>query len=195
MRRHYREARSLKKGERLRDLVFGYNDGAVTTLAILTALVTSSIVEGGVVLLGAVASILGSSISLMFSDYISIKSQVEVMRNFTSNKRLSRHEKEEAQDILKQMDHPLKIAGSTAMSFVGAGLIAMSPFLFMSGVWALVASIAITFASVFFVGLVRARYTHGNMMKSGAEMLAIAAIALLASYFLGTYGLSLIGAV
>lgn len=192
-RHRCREARYLKRGERMRDFVFGYNDGAVTTLAILTALVSSSVIGGGIVILGALASIIGSSVSLAFSDYISVKSQIEILKSFEKNRKLSKHEKDEATDIMGELDHPGKIAANTATSFAFAGLIALSPFFFLKGNLALVASIALTFSSVFLVGTIRARYTHGNSLKSGAEMLAIAALALLASFLIGTYVPSLLG--
>lgn len=192
MKHHYREAKFLKKGERLRDFVFGYNDGAVTTLAVITALTTGS-AGGFVVILGALANIFGSGISFALGDYISTKSQIEVFKTYVTNKRISRHERMEAQDIMSQFDKPSKIAGIAFGSFVLAGLIALSPFLFLKGIGALAISIFITFASVFLVGLLRARYTHGNALRSGSEMLLIATLALVAAYFIGTYGLSLLG--
>ncbi len=192
-RHRCREARYLKRGERMRDFVFGYNDGAVTTLAILTALVSSSVVDSFVVILGALASIIGSSISLAFSDYISVKSQIEVLKGFAMNRKLSRHEKDEAADIMSELDHPGKIAMNTAVSFAVAGFIALLPFFFMKDAPALVVSIIVTFSSVFVAGMLRSKYTHGNAMRSGAEMLAIAAIALIAAFFIGTYAPSLLG--
>jgi len=194
-RHRCREARYLKKGERMRDFIFGYNDGAVTTMAILAALVSSSIVSSDIVILGALASIIGSSVSLAFSDYISVKSQIEILKSFARNRKLSRHEKDEAQDIMGELDHPGKIATNTSMSFALAGFVALSPFFFVGGVPAMVISIFVTFASVFVAGLVRARYTHGDSLKSGAEMMAIAAAALLVSYFVGTYGFAQLGVI
>jgi len=186
-RHRCREARYLKRGERMRDFVFGYNDGAVTTLAILTALVSSSVVGSRLVILGTLASIIGSSVSLAFSDYISVKSQIDILKSFKKNRNLSKHERDEAADIMGELDYPGKIAANTAASFAFAGLVALSPFFFLKGSLALVASIILTFSSVFLVGTVRARYTHGDSLKSGAEMLAIAALALLASFLIGTY--------
>lgn len=179
----------------MRDFVFGYNDGAVTTMAILTALASSSIVHGSIVILGALASIVGSSISLAFSDYISVKSQIEILKSFGKNRKLSRHEKDEAQDIMGELDHPGKIAMNTSLSFALAGFVALSPFFFFEGSLALAVSIVVTFASVFAAGMVRARYTHGDSLRSGIEMVAIAAAALLVSFFIGTYGLAQLGVI
>lgn len=189
---HYREAKFLRRGERLRDFVFGYNDGAVTTLAVITAL-TSASAEGFVVILGALANIFGSGISFALGDYISIKSQIEVFKTFAANKKLSRHERQEAQDIMGQFDHPIRIAGMALFAFVLSGSITLLPFVFFGGLQALTMSIAITFVGVFMVGIARAKYTHGNKIRSGAEMLVVAVLASLAAYFIGTYGLSLVG--
>jgi len=189
---HYREAKFLRRGERLRDFVFGYNDGAVTTLAVITALTFGS-AGNLVVILGALANIFGSGISFALGDYISIKSQIAVFRTFSTNKKLSRHEREEAQDIMGQFDRPARIAGIAFGAFVLAGSISLVPFIFMEGMQAWMTSITVTFLGIFSVGMMRAKYTHGNVLRSGAEMLAVAILAALAAYFIGTYGLSLLG--
>lgn len=189
---HYREAKFLVRGERMRDFVFGYNDGAITTIAVLTAL-TSASADGLIVILGALANIFGSSISLAFSDYISLKTQIDIFKTFANNKRLSRHERTEAQDIVSQFDEPIKIVGITAGSFTLAGFVALTPFLFVSGMEALMSSIAITLLTVFSLGAVRARYTHGRVVRSAFEMLGIALVALLVSYLIGTYVLAQLG--
>lgn len=189
---HYREAKFLKRSERLRDFVFGYNDGAVTTLAVITAL-TFGLVENTIIVLGALANIFGSGISFALGDYISIKSQIEVFKTYATSRKLSRHERNEAQDIMKQFDRPSRIAGMAFGSFVLAGSIALLPFVFAGGMQAWLMSITITFVGIFFVGMARARYTHGKAWRSGLEMIATAALASLAAYFIGTYGLSLLG--
>lgn len=191
MKHHYREAKFLKRGERLRDFVFGYNDGAVTTLAVITALVSGS-AGGLLVILGALANIFGSGISFALGDYISIKSQIEVFKTFATNKKISRHERMEAKDIMGQFDSPARIASMAFGSFVLAGMITILPFSVLDGPEALAASIIVTFAGVFFIGLWRARYTHGNVLRSGLEMLLIAVLASSAAYFIGTYGISLL---
>jgi predicted membrane protein (TIGR00267 family) len=191
-RHHYREAKFLRRGERLRDFVFGYNDGAITTIAVLTVLSSASI-DSVIVILGALANIFGSSISLAFSDYISTKTQIDIFKTFATSKKLSKHEKDEAKDISSQFDKPIKIVTMTTGSFMLAGFVALTPFLFMSGVTALVGSMVLTLVSVFFLGMVRARYTHGNSLKSGFEMLVIALLAMVAAYLIGKYVLAELG--
>jgi VIT1/CCC1 family predicted Fe2+/Mn2+ transporter len=181
-----REVRYLKRGERMRDFVFGYNDGAVTTLAILTALVSSSVISGDIIILGVFAIIIGSSMSIAFSDYISVKSQIGILKSFGSRK-LSRHERDEIVDVISELDYPGRIAANTAASFAFAGLVALSPFFFLENRLALVVSIILTFSSIFLVGTVRARYTHGNPLKSGVEMIVIATLALITSFLIGIY--------
>lgn len=189
---HYREAKFLVKGERMRDFVFGYNDGAVTTIAVITVLVSAS-VDGFVVIIGALANIFASSISLGFSDYMSVKTQIDVFRTYVNNKKISRHERDEAKDLMSQFEKPTKIAGMTTLSFMLAGFVALMPFTFMDGTLGLAASITLTLTSVFLIGMLRARYTHGNTMKSGVEMLSVALVAIAAAYLVGTYVLAELG--
>jgi predicted membrane protein (TIGR00267 family) len=189
---HYREAKFLRKGERMRDFVFGYNDGAITTIAVLTAL-TSASVDGFIVVLGALANIFASSISLGFSDYMSVKTQIEVFRTYAMNKKLAKHEREEAREIMSQFEKPAKIAGMATISFMLAGFVALMPFMFMNGDGALMGSIALTLTTVFLIGMVRARYTHGNTLRSGFEMLGTASLATFAAYLIGVYLLAGLG--
>lgn len=181
------------RGERLREFVFGYNDGAVTTLAIIIVLTTAGL-ENFVVILGALANVFGVGTVFALGDYISVKSQMSFMRAFRFSKRMSRHEKEEVKDIVARFDHPGKIAAIAFVSFIAAGNLALLPFLFLSGIVALASSVMLVFISVFLVGLLRSRYTHRGALGSGLEILLITGLAMAAAYSVG-YALSLIGAV
>jgi predicted membrane protein (TIGR00267 family) len=170
MSRHHRsEARFLKRGERLRDFVFGYNDGSITTLAVLITLAAASL-DNIIIVLGALASMFASSISLAISDYLSIKSQIDVYKNIAANKRLPKKERTDMGDIVSDFDKPMKIVSMTWASFVAAGFIALAPFMFTGGFEALAVSISITLVGIFLAGMMRAKYTHGNKLRSGLEM-------------------------
>jgi len=190
-RHHYQEIKFLRRGERLRDFIFGYNDGAVTTLAVIVAL-TAAGVDNFIIVLGAFANIFGAGIAFALGDYVSVKSQMNFMKTYLHGK-LSRREKDEVKDMITQFDSPVKIAFIAFVAFVIAGDIAILPFFFTGGTDAMIMSITMVFLSVFFVGIYRAKYTHKNMLKSGAEMVFIAALALAAAFFIGTYGLSVLG--
>lgn len=67
-------------GERLRDFVFGFSDGMVTTLAIISALSAAS-VGNLLVIFAGVANVIADGISMALGGYISSKSQIEVYKN------------------------------------------------------------------------------------------------------------------
>jgi len=196
LKHHYREANFLRKGERLRDIVFGYNDGSVATLVVITAF-TAANVSSPVIILGALASIFGTGIAMMFSDYISVRSQMTFMRTFSSDRRLSKSEKADIGEIVDDFDRPMKIAMTAFGAFIAAGFIALVPFLvevdLQFGIQtALFASVLVVMISVFVVGFFRARYTKKDGLKSGLEMVGITSIALATAYAIGVYGPSLI---
>jgi predicted membrane protein (TIGR00267 family) len=189
MLHRHREAMSLQRGERLRDFVFGYNDGAVTTLSVMIAILAAD-AHSSIVVLAAMANIFGSGIAFALGDYISAKSEIDLFRNYAGGRGLSRHERTEAREILRQFDRPHKIAVMALVAFILSGSLALLPFLFIGGAGAIPVSILLTFSGVFLVGMARARYTHGDVLRSGAEMLAVAALALLAAFFIGEYIIS-----
>lgn len=191
-RHHYQEIKFLRRGERLRDFIFGYNDGAVTTLAVIVALTVAG-VDNLIIILGAFANIFGAGIAFTLGDYVSVKSQMNFMKTYLHRK-LNIREKEEVKDMIAQFDSPAKIALMAFIAFVVAGSIAILPFFFAGGMDAMVMSITMVFLSVFFIGLYKSKYTNRDMLRSGAEMVVIAALALAAAFFIGTYGLSVLGA-
>ena len=188
---HYREILFLKKGERMRDFVFGYHDGAVTTFAVIVALTVAGL-DHSIVLLGALTNIFGAGIAFTLGDYASIKTQIRSIKSFSYSRKLSSHERDEMKDLAEQFDKPYKIALITFTAFVTAGAIALAPFIFVKSINALDVSTVLVLMSVFFIGVMRAKYTHGDRLRSGLEMVLIASIALGAAYFIGVYGLELL---
>jgi len=67
------------------------------------------------------------------------------------------------------------------------------PHLFLSGDTAVVVSVAFTLAVLFGIGVVKSRWTHRTWLASGAEILAIGAIAGVAGYFFGSLLPALLG--
>ena len=77
----------------------------------------------------------------------------------------------------------------------GLGSIApILPHLFIDGRAAVVASVALTLAVLFAIGVVKSRWTHRSWWSSGLEILAIGAIAGVAGYFFGSVLPNLLGA-
>lgn len=106
-RTHHGEAWHTPKGRAIREVIFGMNDGLVTTIGFLAG-VTVSISEMRFVILAGVAEIVAGALSMAIGAYLSTKSQREF---FQSEVELERWEIErtpekealELRDIYKGM--------------------------------------------------------------------------------------------
>jgi len=67
-------------GECIRSVVFGFNDGLVTTLAIVIG-ITSVIVDSKLIVLIGIAEMLAGAISMALGNYISLKSQIDFYKS------------------------------------------------------------------------------------------------------------------
>jgi VIT1/CCC1 family predicted Fe2+/Mn2+ transporter len=70
----------------LRDIVFGIEDSAITTLGVVIGVVSSGSSTHEILLAGA-AAVIGGLISMTTGEYISTKSQVEVLQGEVSEER------------------------------------------------------------------------------------------------------------
>ncbi len=73
------ESHNHGRGNFIRELIFGFNDGLVTILA-LTAGMASAISNNAIIILAAMIAALGGAVSMALGSYISTKSQSEVYR-------------------------------------------------------------------------------------------------------------------
>jgi len=94
------------RGRILREVIFGCNDGLVTTLGFLAG-VTGSIVQKDVILLAALAEIVAGAFSMSTGAYISSKSQrefyeMEIKREKREIEEDPQHEKDEIRQIYKE---------------------------------------------------------------------------------------------
>lgn len=91
------------KGRAIREVVFGINDGLITTLGFLAG-VTSSIQDHRIILLAAMAEIVAGAISMASGAYISSKSQRDFFQHEIARERREieedpEHEKHEIRQI------------------------------------------------------------------------------------------------
>lgn len=73
---HHHEDWHTPKGRAIREVIFGMNDGLVTTIGFLAG-VTSSIAEGRYILLAGTAEVVAGAISMALGAYLATKSQRE----------------------------------------------------------------------------------------------------------------------
>jgi VIT1/CCC1 family predicted Fe2+/Mn2+ transporter len=81
---------------------------------------------------------------------------------------------------------PLRGAVIMGGVFAAGGLVPILPFLFGSGIGALLWSAALTGAALFALGAVKSRWTGRHWLPSGLEVFSLAAIAGVAGYLFGS---------
>jgi vacuolar iron transporter family protein len=98
--RHHHEDWHTPKGRVIREIVFGMNDGLVTTIGFLAG-VTSSIAQGRYILLAGMAEIVAGAISMALGAYLATKSQREFFHSEIEQEKweIDKMPEKEAQEI------------------------------------------------------------------------------------------------
>ena len=92
----------IRGGGGVRDMIFGANDGLVSTLAFVAGVV-GAITDPYIVLLSGVAELFAGTISMAFGSYQSAKSEIEVWERESQRKKVKegRTPEEEREDLIK----------------------------------------------------------------------------------------------
>ena len=95
------------RGKSIREVIFGMNDGLVTTIGFLAG-VTSSLIHNRTVLLAGIAEVCAGAISMAIGAYLATKSQreffqSEIARERWEIERMPEREKQEIRDLYGQM--------------------------------------------------------------------------------------------
>lgn len=153
----------------LRDLVFGANDGIVTTFAIVTG-ATGAALEHRIVVILGLANLLADGFSMGASNFLSIRSD-------EAARRIDGHPMQEP--------FPFRHGLATFAAFVVAGWIPLLSYTLDLGTRALPVAVALTMLALFVVGALRATVAAGGWLKSGLEMLIVGALAASVAYGVG----------
>jgi vacuolar iron transporter family protein len=154
----------------IRDLVYGANDGIITTFAVVAGVTGGTLAPVTVLVLG-VANLLADGLSMGVGNYLGIRSDERVR---------------EAQQLPEQEAFPIRHGLATFLAFVTAGAVPLVPYVF-SGIaadrflWSTVLSLTVLFA----VGAARARVGSGGWWANGIEMLGLGLLVGAVSYGAG----------
>lgn len=154
----------------LPDLVYGANDGIITTFAVVAGVEGAQLPSVVVLILG-VANLLADGFSMGASDFLSIRSQSAV-------ERLER----------KSVTEPfaLRHGIATFAAFVVAGSVPLLGVIFsVSPEYRFPATVALTLLTLFVVGAARTFVTRGRWWVDGLEMMTIGAVAAGVAYGVG----------
>ena len=160
----------------LGDLVYGANDGIITTFAVVSGVAGASLEPSVAIVLG-LANLLADGFSMGASNFLSIRSQ----------------------DAVRALDggaafepFPARHATATFVAFVLAGSIPLIPFAVAPSEMRFTIAIVVTLLTLFVVGALRSTVTRLGWWRAGSEMLFVGAVAAAVSYSVGAVVASLL---
>jgi VIT1/CCC1 family predicted Fe2+/Mn2+ transporter len=158
----------------LSDLIYGANDGIVTTLAIVSGVVGAALSARVILILGF-ANLIADGFSMGASNYLS-KRTGETAADYASRAKATRY------------------GAATFLGFVTAGLVPLLAYLIPGiGVDRFVIAVVLALVTLFVVGASRAFFSEETWLRGGLEMLLIGALAGAVAYGIGVLGAALIG--
>lgn len=154
----------------IRDLVYGANDGIITTFAVVSGVAGGALSHTAILVVGA-ANIAADGVSMGVGNLLAIRAHERAL---------------EAQGLPEEESFPWKHGVATLAAFVVAGIVPLIPYLLpladgSQGLW----STALTFSAQFGLGVLRALITREPWWRSGLETLALGAIVAVAAYSAG----------
>ena len=149
----------------IRDLVYGANDGIITTFAVVAGVTGGGLSPRAMLVIGA-ANLFADGLSMGVGNYLGIRSNESALA---------------AQDRPEEEAHPARHGLATLLAFVVAGAVPLAPFALGAPGSRLAWSVVLTFVTLFTVGALRALVTVDRWWVAGLEMFGLgAAVALLA---------------
>ena len=162
----------------IRDVVYGANDGVITTFAVVAGVTGGTLNPVAVLVLGF-ANLLADGLSMGVGNYLGIRSDERVR---------------EAQHLPEQETYPMKHGLATFTAFVIAGAVPLLPYVFGGLTTSrFLASTVLSLAVLFLVGAARARVGTGRWWTNGLEMLGLGMLVGAAAYYAGAVVARLVG--
>jgi vacuolar iron transporter family protein len=161
----------------IRDLVYGANDGLITTFAIAAG-VTGAQLSASVVLILGVANLLADGFSMGASNYLSLRSEGDVAK-------------------LVPKTVALRHGTATFIAFIVAGSVPLMAYVTPAeqAVDRFPLALALTMLALFGVGAARTFVSDRRWWHGGLEMLSIGALAAAVAYGVGWLLARLVGGV
>ena len=162
----------------LPEFVYGGIDGSITTFAIICGAIGASLGAGVALVLG-IANLFADGFSMAVSNYLSVKSQVDLHRNHSNRKKY--------QNLNK---HAFRTGLATFISFVIVGFIPLFSFVLslffpIEKNIVFIISAALTAVSFLIVGYVKGIIVKRHPVKSAFETLLIGVVASILAFLVG----------
>jgi VIT1/CCC1 family predicted Fe2+/Mn2+ transporter len=164
-------------GRYLAEVIYGANDGIVTTFAVVSGVAGAALNPSIVLVLGA-ANLFADGFSMGMSNYLSRRSELDYQRSVRDRDRSS-------PDDPTGDKSPARTALVTFLAFVVAGWAPLVPYVLGldSG---FVLSVGFTGAAFFTVGASRSLVTRRRWYVNGVEMFVIGMVAAGVAYTVGS---------
>jgi vacuolar iron transporter family protein len=158
----------------LPDLVYGANDGIITTFAVVCGVVGADLSVSVVLILGF-ANLVADGFSMGASNFVSRRSYADAVER-ADGREAARH------------------GSATTIGFLVAGTVPLVAYLApISEGERFPAAIALTVTTLFAVGALRALVTKLGWVRSGLEMLFVGATAAAVAFAIGAFASALTG--
>lgn len=154
----------------IRDVVYGANDGIITTFAVVSGVAGGGLSHVAVIVIGA-ANLAADGVSMGVGNLLAIRADERAR---------------EAAGLPELEAFPWKHGLATMLAFVGAGIVPLLPYIIVDLPAQTMWSSVLTFASLFVLGASRSLVTVDRWWRSGLETLALGAVVAVAAYGAGT---------
>lgn len=155
----------------LKDLVYGANDGIITTFAVVAG-VAGAQLDARIVLILGFANLLADGFSMGASNFLSIRSD-EAVRHTSG--------------LAVLEPFPGRHSIATFAAFVVAGCVPLLSYVVVGPADPFVTAVVLTLATLFVVGALRSLVTGLRWWWSGLEMLFIGSLAAAVAYGVGAF--------
>jgi VIT1/CCC1 family predicted Fe2+/Mn2+ transporter len=153
----------------IRDIVYGANDGIITTFAVVSGVAGGGLSTAAVLVIGA-ANLAADGVSMGVGNLLAIRADERAR---------------EAASLPELEAYPWKHGLATTVAFIAAGVVPLLPYL-VSGVGSeAMASTVLTFAMLFVLGASRSLVTVDRWWRAGLETLLLGAVVAVAAYGAG----------
>jgi len=220
------EPRRIERLGSIREIVFGAQDGLVSTFAVVAGLAAAG-VGPLVVFLGGAVSAMAGVLSMSIGTFLSSRAQRQLYERELARERreIRDHAGEEIAELIaalaargmaraeaaevarrigrhpdillsalaifelglapQRLGAPVRDALVMAVAFGGASVVPLLPFMVTQGLAALGLSAVLTLVALFCVGVLKARVAGVSALRSGLEVVVLAAASALISFGLG----------
>ncbi|MQA92229.1 MAG: hypothetical protein GEU90_18720 [Gemmatimonas sp.] len=155
----------------LGNLVYGANDGIITTFAVVSGVAGASL-EPRIALVLGLANLLADGFSMGASNFLSIRSEEAALT---------------ATGGAPREPFPVRHGLATFIAFVAVGSVPLFPYAFAPPGGRFAVAACVTLATLFAVGALRAVVTRLRWWVAGLEMLLVGAIAAAVSFGVGAF--------